>query len=344
MKKKSAKKQSSKFKISSWLSLKKHRREVLIISAFALFSMLFLIWFIGIHSTVRYITTFEITAGESVSGIANRLKSENLISDDIAFKALVNAGGGRVMTGVYDIPARASIAHVARMMTRGEVASTMIMIPEGFTVKQIILALDANPDLRGVACEGNCYTDGELFPDTYKVAKGTNRSAVMQLMRKKMQEIENNWIASGKIAPRPLKTWNEVVTLASIVQKETPRVVEMPMVASVFINRLHKGMRLQADPTVVYSVTDKLGHMQGKPLLTTHLQTDSPFNTYTRAGLPPHPIANVGKEAIRAVLKPADTNYYYFVADGTGGHIFSRTYDEHRVNHANWREIRKTRQ
>jgi UPF0755 protein len=141
--------------------------------------------------------------------------------------------------------------------------------------------------------------------------------------------------------PSPLHDWNQVITLASIVQKETAKVSEMPLVASVYLNRLRKGMRLQADPTVVYAITNRLGDMEEKRLYAKHLQVKSPYNTYKNAGLPPAPIANVGMDAILAVLNPADTNYYYFVADGSGGHTFSRTLEEHDKNRNVWRKIKK---
>ena len=114
----------------------------------------------------------------------------------------------------------------------------------------------------------------------------------------------------------------------------------MPIVASVYLNRLNKGMRLQADPTVVYALTNKLGDMQGAPLLRGHLKLDSPYNTYRNAGLPPAPIANVGLAALRAVLRPAKTKFLFFVADGQGGHRFSIDYAQHQKNHARWREIK----
>ena len=182
--------------------------------------------------------------------------------------------------------------------------------------------------------------DGDLFPDTYRVARGTSRLAVLDLMRKKMIALENEMDRYIRRLPKPLKSWEQVIILASIVQKETPRESEMPMVASVYINRLNQGMRLQADPTVVYAITKGLGDMQGAPLLRTHLQVDSPYNTYKNKGLPPAPIANVGRSAVSAVLKPADTKYLYFVADGQGGHKFARDYETHQKNHAQWRKIK----
>ena len=183
--------------------------------------------------------------------------------------------------------------------------------------------------------------DGDVFPDTYRVARGTSRLALLDVMRKKMDDIETAWRRAGALTPVPLRGWDDIVTLASIVQKETPRESEMPIVASVYLNRLRKNMRLQADPTVVYALTDGYGDMQGEPLLRGHLRIDNPYNTYVKNGLPPAPIANVGQAALRAVLKPADTNYLFFVADGRGGHNFSNTYEEHLKNQADWREIKK---
>ena len=131
--------------------------------------------------------------------------------------------------------------------------------------------------------------------------------------------------------------------LASIVQKETPIVREMPIVSSVYLNRLNKGMRLQADPTVVYALTDGVGDMQGKALLRGHLKIDSPYTTYRNSGLPPTPIANVGQNAIRAVIRPAETNFLFFVADGQGGHRFSIDYAQHQKNHDAWRKIKNSK-
>ena len=154
-----------------------------------------------------------------------------------------------------------------------------------------------------------------------------------------MIEVEKSF--AGAKYPAPLKNWNEVMVLASIVQKETPLRREMPVVASVYLNRLNINMRLQADPTVIYALTNQEGDMHGAPLLSGHLKTDSPYNTYTRNGLPPSPIASAGRDAIRSVLKPAHTKYLFFVADGRGGHKFSKDYKEHQKNHEAWREIKK---
>lgn len=307
-------------------------------------------YIIGVQSPVTAPVMFRVGRGASVSAVANELQSRDIVQSVDLFKMSVRALGGRVQRGEYEIPAGASTWRVAKMLTRGDVATVSIVIPEGLTVIQIKQLLLASPLLSGpVECEKasdmpvcNLH-DGDLFPDTYRVARGTARLALLELSRKKMDGIHDAWRRAGRIAPSPLKTWNEIITLASIVQKETARASEMPTVASVYVNRLRKNMRLQADPTVVYALTDGLGNMQGEPLLRGHLKTDSPYNTYMHDGLPPAPIANVGQAAIRAVLKPADTNYLFFVADGRGGHHFSNSYEEHQRHHADWRAIKKSR-
>ncbi len=287
-----------------------------------------------------------VAPGATVSDVANTLKKYDLIDSASSFKLAVRAQGGKIRVGQYEIPRGASSWRIARKLVNGDVAKTKILIPEGLTIKQIKIllandstlsgAVDCNPGNTALVCN---VRDGDIFPDTYTVGRGTPRLAVLDLARRKMESVKANF--ESRSMPRPLKNWNEVVTLASIVQKETPKTSEMPIVASVYLNRLRSGMRLQADPTVVYVLTDGLGDMQGEPLLTGHLKLENPYNTYRNAGLPPGPIANVGAAALKAVLKPADTNYLFFVADGQGGHRFSNSYEEHLKNHADWREIKK---
>ena len=301
----------------------------------------------SIHSVVRSPAVIDVVRGDTVSGVAARLVKNHLVDSEQIFKMAVRFNGGKIQSGQYDIPVGASAWKIADMLANGRVASVTIVIPEGLTVKQTKQLLLQYAGLTGgVDCDaGNdapvCgLRDGQIFPDTYTVARGTNRLALLDLARKKMIAVQDAWQRTNRKLPKPLKNWNEVVTLASIVQKETPQAREMPIVASVYLNRLNKGMRLQADPTVVYALTDGLGDMQGESLLRGHLKTESPYNTYLNYGLPPAPIANVGQAAIRAVLKPADTNYLFFVADGRGGHKFSKDYETHQKNHADWRKIK----
>ncbi len=307
-----------------------------------------MVWQFGVRSTVNTSRTFIINRGASVGAVAHSLHQHNLVISPMTFKMAVRMNGGRVQSGEYDIPRGISSWGLARMFANGDVASTTVTVPEGLTVKQIKqLLLNASGLTGGVECGADkslpvCnLKDGDLFPDTYRVARGTSRLAVLELMRKKMVSLQEEMDRFIRRLPKPLKTWDDVVVLASIIQKETPRESEMPMVASVYINRLNKGMRLQADPTVVYAITNGLGDMQGAPLLKAHLGVDSPYNTYKKSGLPPAPIANVGRSAISAALKPADTKYLYFVADGQGGHKFARDYETHKKNHAAWRQIKK---
>ncbi len=306
-----------------------------------------LVYLFCVHSTVSNTVLFDVSRGDTVSGVAQKLERDGIIDSAYVFKMSVRLNGGKIQSGQYEIPTAASAWRVARMLATGDVAATTIVIPEGLTIRQIKNLLLQSSALTGaVECRsGNnapvCnLKDGQIFPDTYRVARGTSRLALLDLARKKMQNLENAWQKTNRRLPKPLKNWDDVLVLASIVQKETPQAHEMPIVASVYLNRLNKGMRLQADPTVVYALTDGLGDMQGQPLLRGHLKIDSPYNTYRNAGLPPAPIANVGENAIRAVLKPADTNYLFFVADGQGGHKFAKDYETHQKNHAKWREIK----
>ena len=300
------------------------------------------------HSPLSHDVSFVVNRGDSVSGVASRLARDGIIDSARAFKTAVRMNGGAVQSGSYDIRAGTGAFGIARTMAHGDVAATTVVIPEGLTIKQIKEQLLRTSGLTGpVECEKKSDApvcnlhDGDIFPDTYRIARGTSRLALLELARKKMAGIEQAWRSAGSITPVPLNGWRDVVTLASIVQKETPRESEMPVVASVYLNRLRKNMRLQADPTVVYAITDGYGDMRGAALLRDHLKVDSPYNTYAHGGLPPAPIANVGRAALRAVMKPADTNYLFFVADGRGGHRFSNTYEEHLKNQADWRAIKK---
>lgn len=312
--------------------------------AVAMFAVIY--YALCVRTTIRESVMFSINSGDSVTSVARRLNNEEIIFSDVAFKMAIRLQGGRVQVGEYEIPRGASVWMIANMLTHGKVATTTVVIPEGLTILQIKDLLRGVQNLTGdVDCDDGrpvCdLADGDIFPDTYYVARGTSRLAVLELARKNMESIKNKWMRLRRNPPAPLSGWDDLITLASIVQRETPRASEMPIVASVYLNRLRRGMRLQADPTVVYVLTDGYGDMRGEPLLRGHLKIDSPYNTYRNKGLPPAPIANVGRAAIRAVMKPADTNYLYFVADGQGGHKFSTDYESHMKHHADWREIKK---
>ncbi len=328
--------------------MRRRKKKIFTRYIFGIAGLLFAVIFYGlcVRSPIRESVNFNINSGDTVSSVARRLDKDKIVFSDMAFKFAIRMRGGRVQKGEYEIPAGASAWRIAGMFSRGKIATVKIVIPEGLTILQIkdllrgYSALSGDVDCRDwrAVCD---VADGDVFPDTYFVARGTSRLAVLDLARKKMDEVKNKWLRTRRNPPAPLTGWNDVVTLASIVQRETPRTGEMKIVASVYLNRLRRGMRLQADPTVIYAITDGYGDMRGAPLLRGHLKVDSPYNTYRNNGLPPSPIANVGSHAIRAVLEPADTKYLYFVADGRGGHKFSTDYETHLKNHADWREIKK---
>ncbi len=321
--------------IKSWI---KFALAIVCVIVFVVF-YIFNLW-----SPLKKSVSIVVERGTSVTAVTNYMVQNRIIKSADLFYFSVRLNGGKIQAGEYDIPRGAGVWTIADMLTHGKVATTTITIPEGYTIKQIKSMLMATPYLSGdVACNTSASVcalqDGDVFPDTYRVARGTPRLALLDLARKKMLSVKERLFRYKY--PEPLKNWNDVLVLASIVQKETPQIKEMPIVASVYLNRLKKNMRLQADPTVVYVLTDGFGDMRGQPLLRGHLKIDSPYNTYRNNGLPPKPIANVGVDAIRAVLKPANTNYLFFVADGRGGHNFSTEYSEHQKNHSVWRDIKK---
>jgi len=310
--------------------------------------VVFVVFFIfNVWSPIRKPVSVVVPRGASVTGITNYLYKNHVIKSKDLFYFSIRLNGGKIQAGEYDIPRGAGVWTVASMLAKGKIATTSITILEGMTVIQIknmlmntrYLTGDVDCDTGAPVCD---LHDGDIFPDTYRIARGATRLSVLELARKKMIEVKQSF-ANAKY-PEPLKSWEEVLVLASIVQKETPQKREMPVVASVYLNRLNINMRLQADPTVIYALTDEEGDMHGEPLLSGHLKIDSPYNTYTHNGLPPHPIANVGRDAIRSVLKPARTKYLFFVADGRGGHKFSKDYTEHQKHHKVWREIKKSKQ
>lgn len=324
-----------------WKNIKSWIKFALAICAVVFFVVFYIF---NIWSPLRKSVTVVVTKGTSVTSITNYMVKNKIIKSSDLFYFSVRLNGGKIMAGEYDIPRGAGVWTIADMLTHGKVATTTITIPEGYTLKQIKKMLMNMPYLSGdVDCNSSApvcnLVEGDIFPDTYIIARGTSRLAVLDLARKKMVSIKDSM--SGFVYPQPLTNWNEVLVLASIVQKETPKTKEMPVVASVYLNRLRKNMRLQADPTVVYALTDGFGDMQGTPLLRGHLKIDSPYNTYRNNGLPPKPISNVGRAAIRSVLKPAQTKYLFFVADGRGGHNFSKEYSEHQKKHGIWRGIKK---
>ncbi|MBL8772744.1 MAG: endolytic transglycosylase MltG, partial [Phenylobacterium sp.] len=239
--------------------------------------------------------------------------------------------------GEYEVKSGASMASLLADIRAGRVVRRRITIPEGWTSGMAAEAVNAYPALTGRADEP---PEGALMPDTYDVRRGEDRAEVIARMRAARDKaLAELWAA--RAPDLPLRTPDEAVILASIVEKETGVAAERPRVAAVFVNRLRMGMPLQSDPTIIYGLTR--GRPLGRGIRASELAGDTGYNTYRFIGLPPTPIANPGREALAAVLNPPKTDELFFVADGTGGHAFAKTYAEHQRNVARWREIERAR-
>jgi UPF0755 protein len=287
-----------------------------------------------------YSTVVAIPKGEGVREIASRLEREGIISDQRIFVAAVVLyfrAQAKLKAGEYAINKHASMRSVLDTLVEGKAILQSVTIPEGLTSYQIVERLKAHTELTGKL--DLIPPEGSLMPDTYRFARGTDRSELIARIQSEQRKfMEKIWPA--RATDLPFETQNEAVILASIVERETGRAEERPRVAAVFVNRLRKKMRLQSDPTIIYGLSGGRGTL-GRPILKTEIQQMTPYNTYTMKGLPPTPIANPGRAALEAVLRPAKTNDLYFVADGTGGHNFSETYSDHKDAVSEWRVIEK---
>jgi UPF0755 protein len=214
-----------------------------------------------------------------------------------------------------------------------------VVVPEGLTSWQVVELLNAREELTGEVPA--VPLEGSLAPAGYDFQRGDTREELLGRMQEEQTEIvDEAWAA--RAPDLPLNSPEELLTLASIVEKETAVAEERRRVASVFVNRLRRGMRLQTDPSVIYGITEGKAPL-GRGLRASELAMATPYNTYVREGLPPTPIANPGRAAIEAAADPEDTEFLYFVADGSGGHVFARTLEEHNANVATWRRIEARR-
>jgi UPF0755 protein len=291
----------------------------------------------------------QVERGASISDISEVLaKSGALPKSAVAgavsgesFFRLAARYTGRASSlkfGEYAIPAGASVEEILVMLARGGNVQHRITIPEGMTVYAAVERILAEEKLTGEIPE--LPPEGSLFPESWDFQRGDTRESVIKRMQARMQEVlDEAW--ANRVPDLPLNSKEEMLVLASIVEKET-RPQEHGKVASVFINRLRRGMKLQTDPTVIYGITQGKAPL-GRGLRRSELQRRTPYNTYVIEGLPPTPIANPSAESIRAVANPETTDYLFFVADGTGGHAFAETLAEHNRNVANWRRIERER-
>jgi UPF0755 protein len=287
-----------------------------------------------------------VPKGEGVHEIAARLEREGIVADRRLFIAgyllarLPGRSDGRALqlkAGDYLVPQAASVKQVLDIITEGKTITYRVTIPEGLTSEQIVERLKADTNLAGEIVD--IPAEGSLLPDTHIVQRGANRQSIIDRMQAESRRLaEKLWDQRKK--DLPLKTWQEVLILASIVEKETGRNDERDRVAAVFINRLKQKMRLQSDPTILYGIGGGKA-VWNRPILRSEILQKTPHNTYQIDGLPPTPICNPGRAAIEAVLNPADTKDLYFVADGSGGHIFSETLKDHNTNVQKWRALEK---
>jgi UPF0755 protein len=227
----------------------------------------------------------------------------------------------------------------SRLVEEEQITVYRVAIPEGLTSWQIVQGLNQADFLDGQVAD--IPAEGSLAPDTYEVRRGDDRNAILERMRAAQETILAE-VWAGRTEGLPIETPEEALILASIIEKETSVPGERRQVSSVFVNRLNQGMRLQTDPTVIYGVTNGRGVL-GRGIRQSELRDDNPWNTYVIDGLPPTPIANPGRAAIEAAVDPDTTPYIFFVADGTGGHAFSVTLEEHNENVARWRQIEAER-
>lgn len=283
-----------------------------------------------------------IQPGSSVGKITQKLLEEGVIANEWIFRfaAWQQQGKGMMKAGEYLFPANASIPDVITILQENHVYQRQITIPEGLTSHEIIALLN-KAEFAGDAVT-TIPGEGTLLPETYNYTYDDKRAGIVDRMAQGMKNALNKYWEK-RSPDLPLKTPMQVVTLASIVEKETALTSERARIAGVFVNRLKRGMPLQSDPTTIYALTQGKGKL-GRPLTRADLEVKSPYNTYQVTGLPPGPIANPGLESLIAVLAPEQNDYLYFVANGTGGHAFARTHDEHNANVAKWRQIQRERQ
>ena len=284
-----------------------------------------------------------IPRGAGPAAIAERLRDAGVLDDfrTLAFApaARLTETAGPLRAGEYAFPASVSLAGVLDILRTAPTVQRRLTIPEGLTVAQILALLEQTEGLTGTVSE--VPPEGSLLPETWAYTWGDTRESLIRRMRAAMDRaLAEAW--AQRADNLPFSSPREALILASIIERETGVAEERAKVAGVFVNRLRRGMPLQSDPTVIYAVSGGLGVLD-RPLSRADLETDHPHNTYRNRGLPPTPIAAPGRASLLAAVRPRETDALYFVADGTGGHVFSRTLEEHNRAVARWRAIERER-
>lgn len=288
---------------------------------------------------------FEVPAGASLTRVADALKARGILDEPGAWVRHAKRTGvaKRIRTGEYRLLPGTTPAELLEMLVAGEVLLHALTIPEGWTTRQALVAIQSHPqvtvELKGLTESqwmariglADQHPEGQFFPDTYRFPRGTSdRELLVQAHARLQHELQAAW--QGRAPNLPFDTPYQALILASVIEKETGADEERALIAGVFVNRLRKGMRLQTDPTVIYGLGARFdGDLRKRDLLA-----DTPYNSYTRFGLPPTPIALVGRAALEAAVHPAKTEALYFVATGLGDgrHFFAPTYVAHQANYA----------
>ncbi|MBO6757060.1 MAG: endolytic transglycosylase MltG [Roseibium sp.] len=291
--------------------------------------------------------TVVVSAGAGLSGITDRLAARGIIKDtwfdDLVFNLGVRfyKNATRLKAGEYAFAPGVSMHEVMSDLVEGNAVIHSVTIPEGWTTAQVLERIRAHPVLTGEIVE--VPGEGELLPETYTFNRGTARQEVLDQMTAAQEKLLAE-VWDRRVSDLPIQSPEELVILASIVEKETARADERPRVAGVFVNRLNRGMRLQSDPTILYGLFGGEAWLTDRSAITqSQLRAENAYNTYQIDALPPGPIGNPGRAAMEAVANPSRTRDLFFVADGTGGHVFAETYEQHQVNVRKWREIERER-
>ena len=312
---------------------------LVLLAGSAFFAEQFIFFVPGPEAAHGRATVVWIKPGEGSAGIARDLQNAGVVRNAALFRLSVRLRGklAALKAGEYAFPSSASMADVMGILIEGKSIQHRITAAEGLTSQMIFDIVAKNPVLTGSA--GAVPAEGSLLPETYLFVRGNTRKQILARMARAQQRLlAKLW--PSRVPDLPFKSQEEAITLASIVEKETAIPEERRHIAAVFINRLKQGMKLQSDPTVIYGISK--GYPLGRGIRESELAAATPYNTYVIAALPPTPICNPGKASISAVLQPETSNDLYFVANGTGGHVFTSSITEHEKNVARWRQIEQS--
>jgi UPF0755 protein len=327
----------------------KRVRHPLVIAGNAVFTLLVLIaivsGFIFVIAKQRFEAAGPLTRDKIVNiprglgnqQIADLLTREGVIDQPLVFLAGVFAlkASGELKAGEYQFARQASLRDVVDTLVENRVVQHQLTVPEGLTSEQIVQRLLDHEALSGNVKE--IPREGTLLPETYKFTRGTGREQMIQQMQQAQRRLlQAVW--ERRLPDLPIRTPDQLVILASIIEKETGKPDERTRVAAVFVNRLKQKMKLQSDPTIIYGLVGGKGTL-GRPIMRSEVEQPTPYNTYVIDGLPPGPITNPGRASLEAAANPARTKEIYFVADGSGGHAFAERYEEHQRNVAKLRQL-----